>query len=125
MDRNPTTFRRLIVKNVIREKIKQFVCKKNLICSWLSLGKWSFLFLGTVVSTAALAQVHVRGYYTSKGTYVAPHIRSSPDSVKWNNYGRGIQSNNSPYARDYDRDGIPNINDFDDDNDGINDDQDY
>jgi hypothetical protein len=31
--------------------------------------------------------VHVNGYTRKDGTYVQPHYRSAPDSVKWNNYG--------------------------------------
>lgn len=34
---------------------------------------------------SAAAQVHVRGHVRSDGTYVAPHIRSSPDSSVYNN----------------------------------------
>jgi len=33
------------------------------------------------------ADVYVHGYTKSNGTYVAPHVRSSPDAYKWNNYG--------------------------------------
>ena len=32
------------------------------------------------------ADVYVRGYTKSNGTYVAPHRRSNPNSVKWDNY---------------------------------------
>ena len=64
--------------------------------------------------------VHVKGYYRSDGTYVRPHIRSAPDSVKWNNYGPSRNSSQllNPRRRDYDRDGIPNYLDLDSDNDG-------
>lgn len=34
---------------------------------------------------SAAAQVQVRGYTRSDGTYVAPHTRSSPDSNTYNN----------------------------------------
>ena len=36
-------------------------------------------------ATTAAAQVHVQGYTRSNGTYVAPHIRSSPSTGS--NYG--------------------------------------
>ncbi len=78
------------------------------------------------------AQVNVRGYYRKDGTYVAPHIRSAPNSTKADNYGpssssplyTGRGSVTSPSTRDADRDGVANMFDFDDDNDGISDDAD-
>lgn len=33
------------------------------------------------------AQVRVRGYTRADGTYVAPHVRSSPNSTTTDNYG--------------------------------------
>ena len=45
---------------------------------------------------AATAQVHVRGYTTKSGTYVAPHYRSSPDSNPYNNYS--TRGNVNPYT---------------------------
>ena len=71
--------------------------------------------------------VHVKGYYRKNGTYVRPHIRSSPDRYKWNNYGPSKNSTQlmNPKLRDNDRDGIPNYQDSDDDNDGIKDDNDF
>lgn len=55
-----------------------------------------------------------------------PHVRSSPDQYKWNNYGPSRNSNQlmDPQLRDNDRDGKPNYLDLDDDNDGIYDDND-
>lgn len=90
---------------------------------------WTVLFF-LAFSAECFAQVSVKGYYRKDGTYVAPHIRSSPDSYKWNNYGpsssspeyRGKGHVTSPYTRDIDRDGIANLLDFDDNNDGIHDD---
>jgi len=32
------------------------------------------------------AYVNVKGYYKSNGTYVAPHVRSSPNGLKYDNY---------------------------------------
>jgi len=78
-------------------------------------------------SVAAFAgDVFVRGYYRKDGTYVRPHIRSSPDGFKWNNYGpsRNTYELMNPWVRDYDRDGIPNYLDLDSDNDWVMDDYD-
>lgn len=68
--------------------------------------------------------VHVKGYYRKNGTYVRPHIRSSPDQYRWNNYGPSTNTYQlmNPGQRDWDRDGIPNYRDKDDDNDKITDD---
>lgn len=41
--------------------------------------------VAALAATSASAQVHVRGYTRSDGTYVAPHTRSSPDSSVYNN----------------------------------------
>lgn len=70
--------------------------------------------------------VRIKGYFRKDGTYVRPHVRSSPDQYKWNNYGPSTNSNQlmNPRQRDWDRDGIPNYLDKDDDNDGIGDDSD-
>ena len=77
-------------------------------------------------SIAEAKDVHVKGYTRKDGTYVRPHIRSSPDSSRSNNYGPS-QSNSqlmNPNSRDYDRDGTPNAYDADDDNDGAHDEYD-
>jgi len=39
-----------------------------------------------LMSMNASALVHVNGYYKSNGTYVAPHYRTNPDGIKWNNF---------------------------------------
>lgn len=51
-----------------------------------------FLFLTAIFvstlfisATADAGPVRVRGYYKQNGTYVAPHTRTAPDGVKWNN----------------------------------------
>ena len=74
----------------------------------------------------AQGDVYVKGYYRKDGTYVRPHYRSARDSYKWNNYGPSRTSNEllNPRLRDYDRDGVPNYLDRDDDNDGRHDDSD-
>lgn len=56
------------------------------ICAFMVLG-----YLGT-----AMADVRVRGYYRSNGTYVAPHYRSDPDGSKWNNWS--TSGNVNPYT---------------------------
>lgn len=70
--------------------------------------------------------VTVKGYHRSDGTYVRPHIRSSPDSSISNNYGPSTNSYQlmKPRTRDYDRDGTPNYLDSDSDNDGYSDNND-
>ena len=47
-------------------------------------------------SFAVLGQVHVNGYYRSNGTYVAPHMRSSPNSSPYDNYS--YPGNTNPYT---------------------------
>jgi hypothetical protein len=47
-------------------------------------------------ATSAEAQVHVRGYTTRDGTYVAPHYRSSPDGTTLNNWS--TRGNVNPYT---------------------------
>lgn len=44
---------------------------------------FSILFLCSLLS---IAQVHVRGYTRSNGTYVQPHYRSNPDGNPYNNW---------------------------------------
>lgn len=78
----------------------------------------SFLF----VTSAFARDVYVKGYTRKNGTYVAPHVRSSPDSHKWNNYGRATSSSVGTYDRDQDNDGILNQYDTDDNNNGVHDD---
>lgn len=48
-----------------------------------------FLFLVTflVLPAEVQAYVSVKGYYRSNGTYVAPHVRSNPNGLKYDNYG--------------------------------------
>jgi len=42
------------------------------------------------------ADVYVRGYYRSDGTYVRPHYRSPPDGNVWNNWS--TKGNINPYT---------------------------
>ena len=39
-----------------------------------------------ITTTSAQAYVYVNGYTKSNGTYVSPHVRTSPDSSCWNNF---------------------------------------
>lgn len=48
------------------------------------------------LSLGALADQSVRGYSRRDGTYVAPYMRSSPNSFKFDNYSS--QGNNNPYT---------------------------
>ena len=91
--------------------------------------KFIVVLLGILLvfpSVVLAKDVHVKGYYRKDGTYVRPHIRSAPDSYRWNNYGPSRNSGElmSPRLRDSDGDGSPNYMDHDDDNDGISDEYD-
>ena len=48
----------------------------------------SLVVAASILATAnsASAYVSVNGYFKSNGTYVAPHIRTSPDSSIYNNF---------------------------------------
>ena len=48
-------------------------------------------------SFGALADQSVRGYIKRDGTYVAPSMRSSPNSYKFDNYSS--EGNYNPYTR--------------------------
>ncbi len=48
-----------------------------------------------LIASSASAQTMVRGYTRSNGTYVDPHVRSSHDSFKSNNYGGSSNSYSS------------------------------
>jgi hypothetical protein len=45
---------------------------------------------------AAVADTYVRGHYRNDGTYVQPHVRSSPDNSYNNNWS--VQPNVNPYT---------------------------
>lgn len=49
-----------------------------------------------LLAVPAVAQVSVNGYVRSDGTYVAPHVRSSPNSYQFDNYG--ARGNTNPYT---------------------------
>lgn len=48
------------------------------------------------LSSLAIADVHVKGYYRSNGTYVQPHYRSSPNGTVLDNYS--TKGNINPYT---------------------------
>jgi hypothetical protein len=54
------------------------------------------VILVLVITTVADADVHVRGYYRSSGTYVQPHWRSDPDGNFNNNWS--TYPNVNPYT---------------------------
>jgi hypothetical protein len=56
----------------------------------------SVLAIILVVSIPARANVRVRGYYRSNGTYVQPHWRSNPDGNFSNNWS--TYPNVNPYT---------------------------
>lgn len=58
----------------------------------LTLVLLSVLFFADV----GVAQVRVRGYYRKDGTYVRPHVRSSPDGNPYNNWS--FPGNVNPYT---------------------------
>lgn len=49
-----------------------------------------------LIAPSASAQVRVKGYTRSDGTYVAPHYRSSPNSTTSDNYS--TRGNVNPYT---------------------------
>ncbi|MEO5813234.1 MAG: hypothetical protein ABIU96_04945 [Rhodanobacter sp.] len=54
------------------------------------------LGLLALLSFSVVAQVHVSGYTRKDGTYVAPHMRSNPNSTKLDNYS--TRGNVNPYT---------------------------
>jgi hypothetical protein len=85
--------------------------------------KFLSLLLVLLFSISAFSKdVNVSGYYRTNGTYVAPYVRSAPDSSRANNYGTRTSTSSGLYDRDRDNDGVMNQYDSDDDNDGVLDD---
>ena len=58
--------------------------------------KYIYVFLSILLSTTALADSFVNGYYKRNGIYVQPHFRSSPDISTFNNYNSW--GNINPYT---------------------------
>jgi hypothetical protein len=48
------------------------------------------------IAVPAMAQTHVRGYTRKDGTYVAPHVRSAPNSSRYDNWSTAPNVN--PYT---------------------------
>ena len=55
-----------------------------------------FAVVALLVAGSAVADEYVQGYVKSNGTYVQPHMRSSPNSVKFDNYSS--HGNSNPYT---------------------------
>lgn len=55
-----------------------------------------FMLVNVFYSSCIYAGVSVRGYYRSNGTYVSPHMRSSPDGNFYNNWS--TVGNINPYT---------------------------
>ena len=53
------------------------------------------LALAAAFATPALAGQFVKGHTRSDGTYVAPHYRSTPNNVQYDNYSTKGNSNPS------------------------------
>ncbi len=62
----------------------------------LSMSIFVVVILVLVITTVANADVRVRGYYRSNGTYVQPHYRSNPDGDRSNNWS--TYPNVNPYT---------------------------
>jgi hypothetical protein len=103
------------------------LCPSVRLLPWI----WTVLVVVTVTFAGEVAQfgiaqardVSVKEYFRKNGTYVRPHIRSSPDAFKSNNYGPSRTDSQLmlPRTRDADLDGTPNYLDQDDNNNGIGD----
>lgn len=85
--------------------------------------KKTILIIATLVASATAQAESVQGYVRKDGTYVAPHMRSAPDSNRYNNYGSqsfgGNQRDEFSSAPAYNRRN-PGYGMGDNDNDGIN-----
>jgi hypothetical protein len=56
----------------------------------------AFLFTFNLINTDTFAIKHVKGYFKSNGTYVAPYYRTDPDGFKYNNWS--TKGNYNPYS---------------------------
>lgn len=64
----------------------------------MNKSKSAVLVFGLIFSCSIFAQVQVDGYTRRDGTYVQPHYRSKPDSVRHNNYGAENNPMGNPYT---------------------------
>lgn len=55
-----------------------------------------FLIVITFFTISTYSQVRVSGYFRKNGTYVQPHMRSSPNSSPYDNYS--FPGNTNPYT---------------------------
>ena len=55
--------------------------KKIITCSILIMSLSSMAIGGSLYT--------VKGYFKSNGTYVSPHLKTTPDAYKWNNLSYG------------------------------------
>ncbi len=58
--------------------------------------KFTILLIMAIFTLPAIADTWVNGYQRSNGTYVQGHYRSSPNSVKFDNYSS--KGNVNPYT---------------------------
>lgn len=58
--------------------------------------KAALIAIALIASATAQADTYVNGYTRSNGTYVAPHMRSDSNSVRYDNYSS--QGNTNPYT---------------------------
>lgn len=63
---------------------------------WLVCARCITSVLFCLFTYFSFGQVSVSGYYRSNGTYVQPHMRSSPDASPYNNYS--YPGNTNPYT---------------------------
>lgn len=71
--------------------------KKTLVL-FLAIFTLSLMFL-TLSSKAEAYSYKVRGFYRSSGTYVQPYYRTSPNRIRYDNYG--YKGNYNPYSGRY------------------------
>lgn len=97
------------------------------ICSHYKGGKMKItVFIVSAISLTvsqlafADSDILIPGYHESDNITVKPIIKKQDDS-RTTNDGPAMSENerHNPHLRDYDKDGIPNYKDKDDDNDGV------
>lgn len=60
------------------------------------LALWAAMTALCIATVAEARSVRVKGYFRKDGTYVAPHVRSAPNSSKLDNYS--TKGNVNPYT---------------------------
>ncbi len=56
----------------------------------------TLLLISLLAVPAFASPVHVRSHVTKRGTYVQPHVRTSPDHSRQNNWS--TRGNTNPYT---------------------------